>query len=83
MIGASFSVPFLRLSVGTGDRSKLLCTLLPPQCEIVYGYEKLILLLIPTLWKVCGYEKLVLLLIPTLWKVYGYEKLVSLLIPKS
>ena len=29
--GASFSVPFLRLNVGTGDRSKLLCTLLPPQ----------------------------------------------------
>ena len=27
MIGASFSVPFLRLSVGTDDRSKLLCTL--------------------------------------------------------
>ena len=29
--GASFSVPFFRLNVGTGDRSKLLCTLLPPQ----------------------------------------------------
>ncbi len=29
--GASFSVPFFRLSVGTDDRSKLLCTLLPPQ----------------------------------------------------
>ena len=31
MTGASFSVPFFRLSVGTDDRSKLLCTLLPPQ----------------------------------------------------
>ena len=30
-IGSSFSVPFFRLSVGTGDRNKLLCTLLPPQ----------------------------------------------------
>ena len=49
MTGASFSVPFLRLSVGTGDRSKLLCTLLTPQRKIVYGYEKLVLLLIPTL----------------------------------
>ena len=29
--GASFSVPFFCLSVGTDDRSKLLCTLLPPQ----------------------------------------------------
>ena len=29
--GASSSVPFFRLNVGTGDRSKLLCTLLPPQ----------------------------------------------------
>ena len=31
MTGASFSVPFFCLSVGTDDRSKLLCTLLPPQ----------------------------------------------------
>ena len=31
MIGASFSVPFFHLNVGTGDRIKLLCTLLPPQ----------------------------------------------------
>ena len=31
--GASFSVPFFRRSVGTGDRIKLLCTLFPPQCE--------------------------------------------------
>jgi len=30
-IGTSFSVPFFRLSVGTDDRSKLLCTLLLPQ----------------------------------------------------
>ena len=44
-------------------------------------YEKLVLLLIPTLWKVWGYGKLVLLLIPTLWKVCGYGKLVLLLIP--
>ena len=29
---ASWSVPFFRLSVGTGDRGKLVCTLLPPQC---------------------------------------------------
>ena len=29
MTGASFSVPFFRLSVGTDDRSKLLCTLKP------------------------------------------------------
>ena len=29
--GASFSVPFFLLSVGTGDRNKLLCTLLLPQ----------------------------------------------------
>ena len=29
--GASFSVPFFRLSVGTDDRSKLLCALLLPQ----------------------------------------------------
>ena len=28
-IGTSFSVPFFRLSVGTDDRSKLLCTLKP------------------------------------------------------
>ena len=28
-IGTSFSVPFFRLSVGTVDRSKLLCTLKP------------------------------------------------------
>ena len=28
MTGASFSVPFFRRSVGTGDRDKLLCTLL-------------------------------------------------------
>ena len=28
---ASWSVPFFRLSVGTGDMSKLVCTLLPPQ----------------------------------------------------
>ena len=48
---------------------------------IVYGYEKLILLLIPTLRKVWGYEKLVLLLIPMLWKAWGYGKLVLLLIP--
>ena len=31
VIGASFSVPFFRLNVGTGDRNKLVCTLLPPQ----------------------------------------------------
>ena len=31
MTGASFSVPFFRRSVGTGDRGKLLCTLLLPQ----------------------------------------------------
>ena len=30
-IGTSFSVPFFRLSVGTDDRSKLLCALLLPQ----------------------------------------------------
>ena len=30
--GASFSVPFFRLNVGTGDRRKLLCALLLPQC---------------------------------------------------
>ena len=30
-IGTSFSVPFFRLNLGTGDRSKLLCTLLLPQ----------------------------------------------------
>ena len=35
MTGASFSVPFFRRSVGTGDRGKLLCTLLPPQ----YGHR--------------------------------------------
>ena len=29
--GSSFSVPFFCLSVGTGDRRKLLCTLLLPQ----------------------------------------------------
>ena len=29
--GASFSVPFFCLNVGTGDRNKLLCTLLLPQ----------------------------------------------------
>ena len=29
MTGASFSVPFFRLSVGTDDRSKLLCALKP------------------------------------------------------
>ena len=28
-IGTSFSVPFFRLSVGTDDRSKLLCALKP------------------------------------------------------
>ena len=28
-IGTSFSVPFFRLSVGTDDRSRLLCTLKP------------------------------------------------------
>ena len=28
-IGASFSVPFFRHNMGTGDRSKLLCTLKP------------------------------------------------------
>ena len=48
-IGSSFSVPFFLLNVGTVDRIKLLCTLLPPQREIVYGYEKLVWLLIPTL----------------------------------
>ena len=31
--GTSFSVPFFRLSVGTGDRGKPVCTLLLPQCE--------------------------------------------------
>jgi len=31
MTGASFSVPFFPLSVGTGDRRKLLCALLLPQ----------------------------------------------------
>ena len=31
--------------------------LLPPQCEIVYGYEKLVLLLIPKLWKTEGITK--------------------------
>ena len=36
MTGASFSVPFFRRSVGTGDRIKLLCTLFPPQCELNY-----------------------------------------------
>ena len=30
--GASRSVPFFRLSVGTGDKGKPVCTLLPPQC---------------------------------------------------
>ena len=29
-IGTSWSVPFFRLRVGTGDRNKLVCTLLPP-----------------------------------------------------
>ena len=29
---ASRSVPFFRLSVGTGDMGKPVCTLLPPQC---------------------------------------------------
>ena len=29
---ASWSVPFFRLSVGTGDMGKLVCTLLLPQC---------------------------------------------------
>ena len=41
--------------------------LLIPTLRKVCGYEKLVLLLIPTLRKkVCGYEKLVLLLIPKL-----------------
>ena len=40
----------------------------------VFGYEKLVLLLIPTLWKVWGYEKLVLLLIPKLWKPEGITR---------
>ena len=30
-----FSVPFFRLSVGTGDRSKLLCTL-KPRCGALH-----------------------------------------------
>ena len=34
--GASFTVPFFRQSVGTGDRRKLHCTLLLPKC----GYER-------------------------------------------
>ena len=92
------SCSFLRHGVGTGDRNKLVCTLLLPQrghrrqeetslypssasVWIVYGDEKLVFLLIPTLWKVWGYKRLVLLLIPTLWKVWGYGKLVLLLIP--
>ena len=29
--GASWSVPFFRFSVGTGDMGKPVCTLLPPQ----------------------------------------------------
>ena len=29
MTGSSFSVPFFRLSVGTGDMGKLVCTLKP------------------------------------------------------
>jgi len=39
MTGASFSVPFFRRSVGTGDRIKLLCTLFPPQCESAWAQE--------------------------------------------
>ena len=37
-IGASFSVPFFRLSVGTDDRSKLLCTLLPLNYYLSSGH---------------------------------------------
>lgn len=33
--GASFSVPFFRLSVGTDDRNKLLCTL-KPRCRALH-----------------------------------------------
>ena len=75
------SVPTLRRK--KGHRRQKQASLYPSYAStwIVYGYELLILLLIPTLWKVYGYEKLVSLLIPTLWKVCGYEKLVSLLIP--
>ena len=37
-IGTSFSVPFFRLSVGTDDRSKLLCTLLPLNYYLSSGH---------------------------------------------
>ena len=33
--GTSFSVPFFRLSVGTGDMSKLVCTL-KPRCGALH-----------------------------------------------
>ena len=35
MTGASFAVPFFRLSVGTDDRNKLLCTL-KPRCRALH-----------------------------------------------
>ena len=35
MTGSSFSVPFFRLSVGTGDRGKLVCTL-KPRCGALH-----------------------------------------------
>ena len=35
MTGASFSVPFFRLSVGTGDRGKLVCAL-KPRCGALH-----------------------------------------------
>ena len=72
----------LTVSAASTPRGAVLFCWKPPATTWkVWGYEKLVLLLIPTLWKVCGYGKLVFLLIPTLWKVCGYEKLVLLLIP--
>ena len=81
--GASFSVPFFLLSVGTGDRGKLLCTLLPPQCGHRWQDQASLYPFPASMWIVYGYAKLVLLLIPTLWIVRGYAKLILLQIPKS
>ena len=80
-IGTSSSVPFFRLNVNSLWVWEA-CFVADTHTMKVWGYEKLVLLLIPTLWKVWGYGKLVLLLIPTLWKVWGYGKLILLLIPK-
>ena len=49
---------------GRGGQEEAALDAVAAAWRIVYGYAKLVLLLIPTLWIVGGYAKLILLQIP-------------------